>query len=177
MRLWTIHPSHLDTKRLVAQWKECVTMMNVYKGLSNGIKSGGYYNHPQVLKLLKMHSNDYQPAMLSLYKYMFEILKESRLRLFNFNEDIIENFWNEFDLSKVYKNWKPLKIEYPGQIKYEVALMKFKNSNWKISWPDVKINPIFECVFEYDWIKDSTFKSIEPIEKTKEEVLKIMKNL
>ena len=43
MRLWSLHPSLMDTKGLVALWRESLLAKNV---LENKIK--GYKNHPQL---------------------------------------------------------------------------------------------------------------------------------
>lgn len=43
MRLWTIHPEYLDTKGLLAAWREGLLAQKVLQG---GTK--GYRNHPQL---------------------------------------------------------------------------------------------------------------------------------
>jgi hypothetical protein len=43
MRLWTIHPRHLDTKGLLALWREGLLAQSVLRG-----QTKGYRNHPQL---------------------------------------------------------------------------------------------------------------------------------
>lgn len=45
MRLWTIHPRHLDTKGLLAAWREGLLAQKVLKG-----ETRGYKNHPQLVR-------------------------------------------------------------------------------------------------------------------------------
>jgi len=42
MRLWSLHPIHLDGKSLVALWREGLGALSSLK------KKKGYYNHPQL---------------------------------------------------------------------------------------------------------------------------------
>lgn len=43
MRIWTIHPRYLDTKGLLAAWREALLAQKVLKG-----ETKGYRNHPQL---------------------------------------------------------------------------------------------------------------------------------
>ena len=43
MRLWTLHPKHLDAKGLVALWREALLAQRVLDG-----RTHGYRNHPQL---------------------------------------------------------------------------------------------------------------------------------
>jgi hypothetical protein len=43
MRLWTVHPRHLDAKGLVALWREGLLAQKVLRG-----KTKGYRHHPQL---------------------------------------------------------------------------------------------------------------------------------
>ena len=45
MRLWSIHPGYLDTKGLIALWREGLLAQNVLFG-----KTKGYKNHPQLIR-------------------------------------------------------------------------------------------------------------------------------
>ncbi len=51
MRLWTIHPQHLDAKGLVALWREALLAQKVLRG-----QTRGYQHHPQLTRF-KAHSN------------------------------------------------------------------------------------------------------------------------
>ncbi len=45
MRLWSLHPVYLDSKGLVALWREALLAKAVLKG-----ETMGYKNHPQLIR-------------------------------------------------------------------------------------------------------------------------------
>lgn len=45
MRLWSLHPRYLDTRGLVALWREALLAQAVLKG-----RTRGYIHHPQLLR-------------------------------------------------------------------------------------------------------------------------------
>ncbi len=45
MRLWSLHPSHLDSRGLVALWREALLAQKVLRGLTRG-----YKHHPQLAR-------------------------------------------------------------------------------------------------------------------------------
>ncbi|HKP71977.1 MAG TPA: pyrimidine dimer DNA glycosylase/endonuclease V [Pyrinomonadaceae bacterium] len=45
MRLWTVHPKYLDTKGLLAAWREGLLAQKVLQGATKG-----YRNHPQLTR-------------------------------------------------------------------------------------------------------------------------------
>lgn len=45
MRLWSLHPKYLDTKGLVALWREGLLAKKVLEN-----KTKGYRNHPQLIR-------------------------------------------------------------------------------------------------------------------------------
>lgn len=48
MRIWSLHPKYLDTKGLVALWRETLLAKNVLEG-----NTKGYKNHPQLNRFKK----------------------------------------------------------------------------------------------------------------------------
>ena len=48
MRLWTLHPKHLDGRGLVALWREGLLAQKVLQG-----RTRGYRHHPQLLRFLE----------------------------------------------------------------------------------------------------------------------------
>jgi hypothetical protein len=50
MRLWTIHPRYLDTKGLLALWREGLLAQQVLRGHTRG-----YKNHPQLARFKSTH--------------------------------------------------------------------------------------------------------------------------
>ena len=59
MRLWTLHPKHLDAKGLVALWREALLAQKVLRG-----ETRGYKNHPQLLRFARTKN---PPATLAAY--------------------------------------------------------------------------------------------------------------
>ncbi|MFT3885268.1 MAG: pyrimidine dimer DNA glycosylase/endonuclease V [Flavobacteriales bacterium] len=45
MRIWSLHPEHLDTKGLVALWREALLAKHVLEGCTKG-----YTKHPQLMR-------------------------------------------------------------------------------------------------------------------------------
>jgi len=49
MRIWSLHPKYLDSKGLVALWRETLLAKHVLEG-----KTKGYKNHPQLNRFKAM---------------------------------------------------------------------------------------------------------------------------
>jgi len=80
MRLWSIHPKYLDTKGLVALWRESLLAQKVLQG-----KTKGYRHHPQ----LDRFKNTENPVA-SIGKYLYHVYLESKERNYNFQFSKIE---------------------------------------------------------------------------------------
>ena len=81
MRLWSVHPSYLDTKGLVALWREGLLAQNVLLG-----KTKGYKNHPQ-LKRFKVAEN----PIGAIASYLRAVVDEADNRGYNFDRSKIIN--------------------------------------------------------------------------------------
>lgn len=79
MRLWTIHPKHLDARGLVALWREALLAQKVLQG-----RTRGYRYHPQLFRFQKIQN----PAA-ALASYLAVIHKESVRRGYRFNRSKI----------------------------------------------------------------------------------------
>jgi hypothetical protein len=79
MRLWSLHPKYLDSKGLVALWREAL----LAKAVLNG-ETKGYKNHPQLIRF-KINKN---PKAL-INTYLLHIYKESISRGYKFNRNKI----------------------------------------------------------------------------------------
>lgn len=98
MRLWSIHPAYLDSKGLVALWREGLLAQKVLLG-----KTAGYRNHPQ-LKRFKEAGNP-QGAIAS---YLRAVQQEAERRGYH------------FDKSKIIHRRITKKIKVTnGQVDYE----------------------------------------------------------
>ncbi len=132
MRIWSLHPKYLDTKGLVALWRETLLAKHVLEG-----KTRGYKFHPQLNRFKKAKF----PIDL-INQYLSEV----------FNEAVTRNF--NFDRKKI--DWTFRKCKMPvttKQLKYEVEhlLMKLKSRNYdKYEELNTKskfdIHPVFKLV-------------------------------
>ena len=105
MRLWSLHPRYLDSKGLVALWREGLLARAVLLG-----QTRGYQNHPQVLRF-RAHP---EPEAAIDY-YLEQVLIESKDRGYH------------FDPSKITSGTNPPKIQVTsGQVEYELAHLKKK---------------------------------------------------
>ena len=129
MRIWSIHPKYLDTKGLLAVWREGLLAQKV---LMNETK--GYKNHPQLLRF-KSEIN----SVAAIGAYLEQIYKEAQKRGYKFNFDKIENtdFYNKLIVTngQVDFEWKHFKSKV--RKRNPIIYRKIKN----IRTP--KINPIF----------------------------------
>jgi hypothetical protein len=79
MRIWSLHPKYLDTKGLVALWRETLLAKKV---LENNTR--GYKNHPQ----LSRFKNTQNPVS-AINAYLSEVYSEARRRDFKFDKSKI----------------------------------------------------------------------------------------
>jgi len=99
MRLWSLHPSYLDAKGLVACWREGLLARKVLDG-----KTKGYKNHPQLERFKKQ----LDPIKM-LDSYLLAIYDEADRRGYNFNRE------------KIGTGFSDTKIEVTeGQLEYEM---------------------------------------------------------
>lgn len=75
MRIWSLHPKYLDTKGLVALWREALLAKAVLRG-----ETRGYTHHPQ-LERFRAHR---QPCP-AINAYLAAVHAEATVRGFNFN--------------------------------------------------------------------------------------------
>ncbi len=86
MRLWSIHPSYLDTKGLVALWREGLLAQKVLKG-----KTKGYRNHPQLDRFKAQPSPE-----ATIHQYLLEVWEEANRRGYSFDRTKLKNNRNKF---------------------------------------------------------------------------------
>lgn len=112
MRLWSINPCYLDSKGLVALWREGLLAQNVLLG-----KTTGYRNHPQLIRFRNTRNSE-----VVIANYLWHIVEEAERRSYN------------FDKKKLPKKRECEKIKVSeGQLKYEFShlLRKLKIRNPK----------------------------------------------
>lgn len=79
MRIWSLHPKYLDSKGLVALWREGLLARAVLRG-----ETKGYINHPQLIRFRKQDH-----PILFLDTYLNHVYLEANRRGYNFNHDKI----------------------------------------------------------------------------------------
>jgi hypothetical protein len=132
MRIWSIHPKYLDTKGLVALWRESLLAKNVLEE-----KTKGYKNHPQLLRF-KNSDNPLQ----CINKYLEAVYQESQARGYNFNKDKFYVYHHNLTLTVTR-----------GQIEYETEhlLKKLKTRdkeryNILLKEPAIVPHPLFKII-------------------------------
>lgn len=132
MRLWSLHPSYLDARGLVALWREGLLAQKVLLG-----NTRGYKYHPQ----LERFRNTRNPVG-ALASYLTEITAEADARGYR------------FDRSKIVKRRYRGEISVTsGQVDYEFRhlLRKLKNRDIKMyqrlkTINRIKLHPLFKKV-------------------------------
>lgn len=98
MRIWSVHPKYLDTKGLVALWRETILAKHVLEG-----RTKGYRNHPQ---LIRFKQSDHPLDRIN--QYLATVYEEATRRGYTFDKEKID--WNfSSSLMKVTS----------GQLQYE----------------------------------------------------------
>lgn len=136
MRIWSLHPSLLDRRALVACWRETLLAQKVLRGLTRG-----YTNHPQLIRF-RAHP---QP-LEAVAAYLSGLADEADARGYSFNRALIgggedgagENSAGKNCTDKANKNGAA-KAENPyasvagipvplGQLEYELAFFAAQGS-------------------------------------------------
>lgn len=105
MRLWTIHPCHLDAKGLVALWREALLAQKVLRG-----KTKGYRHHPQLIRF--QATSD---PVAAIATYLVEVAAEAKRRDYR------------FDVRKIGRLRTKIRIgETTGQVGYEWKHLRAK---------------------------------------------------
>jgi hypothetical protein len=108
MRLWSIHPKYLDSKGLVALWRETLLARKVLAG-----RTSGYAHHPQLLRFQQQR----KPVAL-IDAYLLSVYREAVARGYS------------FDRRKIGRPLKGKRIPITsGQIAYEFEHLKKKLHN------------------------------------------------
>ncbi|MFH8080504.1 MAG: pyrimidine dimer DNA glycosylase/endonuclease V [Candidatus Aenigmatarchaeota archaeon] len=131
MRLWSLHPKYLDSKGLVAQWREGLLAKKVLEG-----KTKGYKNHPQ-LQRFKL----YPEPIKAINSFLTYTLEEAERRGYKFDRSKIQitHLKGVIDVKR-------------GQLKYEFRylLKKLERRDKKkfkeIMNEEIEPSPLFNVV-------------------------------
>lgn len=130
MRLWSLHPCYLDTKGLLALWRESLLAQKVLQG-----NTKGYRHHPQLTRF--KHCEDPLGAMAC---YLGGIIDEADRRGYR------------FDRSKIVDSRYAARLTVTsGQVKYELEHLSGKLRNRDpaayarlCELDRVRLHPLFE---------------------------------
>jgi hypothetical protein len=132
MRIWSLHPKYLDTKGLVALWREALLAKHVLEG-----KTKGYKHHPQLDRFKRLN----KPAE-AINQYLSVVYAEASSRGYNFDKKKID--WN-------FKSFQTTVNK--EQVEYETAHLlkklklrdkeKFKAVNMQTSYD---LHPMFTVI-------------------------------
>jgi hypothetical protein len=99
MRLWSLHPSYLDAKGLVALWREGLLARKVLHG-----QTRGYRHHSQLIRFQAQKEPE-----IAIEAYLWGVYEESVLRGYH------------FDVSKLSRIPRRRKMQVTaGQLQYEL---------------------------------------------------------
>ena len=102
MRIWTIHPRYLDTKGLVAAWREGLLAQKVLQN-----QTIGYRNHPQLRRFL---GSTHPVAAIGVY--LQGIYQEAAQRGYRFRQDKISKSGSHIEITctrgQLLYEWKHL---------------------------------------------------------------------
>lgn len=132
MRLWSVHPSYLDSKGLVAVWREGLLALHVLSG-----KTKGYVNHPQLTRF-KEHS---QP-LEAIAWYLHAIVDEAEKRGYSFKREKLPSV-------TAVKQMAVTKGQLEFEMKHLLEKLSIRDPNKFSLLKDEKIfltHPIFKLV-------------------------------
>lgn len=131
MRLWSLNPSLLDAKGLVALWREALLAQHVLQG-----KTKGYLNHPQLHRFKECES-----PKNAISAYLLHVHEEALRREYN------------FDRKKIMARsvHAPIKVT-KGQVEFEMMHLKKKLKERdpeklkEICKLELSTHPLFEVI-------------------------------
>ena len=113
MRLWTLHPKHLDAKGLVALWREALLAQKVLRGATRG-----YKHHPQLRRFAETRN-----PSAALAAYLKSVHEEAVRRGYKFNASKIRR-----------RRFRGQLTETRGQLLYEWRHLKRKLKRRDPEW-------------------------------------------
>lgn len=132
MRLWSIHPQYLDTKGLVALWREALLAKNVLEG-----KTKGYKNHPQLIRF-----KESAKPLDAINLYLEEVHNEALKRNYNFDKSKFKSctFELKIKVNSGQVNYEKMHLLNKLNVRDKVKYYKLKDIN------NIKLHPLFKKV-------------------------------
>ena len=165
MRIWSLHPSLLDRRALVACWRETLLAQKVLRGLTRG-----YTNHPQLIRF-RAHP---QP-LEAVAAYLSGLADEADARGYSFNRALIgagESVGKNCADKAENQYASVARIPVPlGQLEYELAFLRHKVAGRNPEW-EHRLSERLTARGELEACAHPLFEvvpgAIEPWEKTKD---------
>ena len=132
MRIWSIHPKHLDAKGLVALWRETLLAKHVLEG-----KTRGYKNHPQLIRF-----KNQKAPLTAINNYLLIIFEEASARGYNFDRNKFKAGTNKIKI-KVTQKQLEYEIEHLQAKLRKRDLKKFKENKLAKNF---EIHPLFKII-------------------------------
>ena len=132
MRLWSLHPKYLDSKGLVALWRETLLAKHVLEG-----KTKGYKNHPQLTRF-KLVEN----PLDAINYYLRIIHEESVAREFQFDE---KKFRSNAAAKKMKVTAGQMDNEFE-HLKKKLAVRDEQKLKELLLVKEIEAHPLFEII-------------------------------
>ncbi len=133
MRLWSLHPRHLDTRAFVACWREWLLAYHVLRWLTKG-----YKNHPQLMRFRATPD-----PIISIELYLHALCDEADARGYKFDRTKLG-----FQKLGLSDRWQWSMLLTHGQLEYEVKhlrnkiLLRAPQEIYRLDW-EILPHPIF----------------------------------
>ena len=142
MRLWSIHPTYLDSKGFVALWREGLLAQAVLHG-----RTVGYREHPELDRF-----KDHESPKGIMFEYLQSIFHESLHRKYQFDWSRVIEQTSVRELPRIPVPLDRIKFEWEhssSKLKQRSAAVYQRNldlvsRDGTTVYRDVVCNPIFE---------------------------------
>ncbi len=132
MRIWSIHPEHLDAKGLVALWRESLLAKHVLEG-----NTRGYNNHPQLLRFKTV-----KDPLSCINQYLSSVYHEAVKRGYDFDKNKIN--WDFIPVSLTVTKGQ---IEFEKKHLLNKLLIRDKNKYCEVNnQAELKVHPLFHVI-------------------------------
>ncbi len=136
MRLWSLHPHHLDTRALVACWREGLLAYHVLRGMTKG-----YKNHPQLLRFKTMKN----PVEAMEY-YLHSICDEADARGYRFDRSKLtekpKTWIDDVDMKIPLTKWQ---LDYEVSHLHHKILFRSPKEIYRLEW-NIGAHPLFTLI-------------------------------
>ena len=132
MRIWSLHPKYIDSKGLVALWRETLLAKNVLEG-----KTKGYKNHPQLDRFKVAKS-----SVAAINYYLQYVWVEASNRGYNFDKNKFTLFE---DVDKIHLTTGQLNFEREHMLR-KLKTRDFKMYQKLVNITKPEIHPLFKLI-------------------------------